>query len=151
MNCDYCHKPARLTTGREIYSRRMELWRKKIWFCSPCQAWVGCHDGTEKPLGRLANAELRQAKIQAHAAFDPLWQRGGMSRREAYGLLSAKMGIPREDTHIGMFDLEQCRKVIEVLREHQRPTEAVFQHAVAQDPAKWNWAPVRDAAIAPWE
>ena len=31
-------------------------------------AYVGVHKGTDKPLGRLANAELRYWKKRAHAA-----------------------------------------------------------------------------------
>jgi hypothetical protein len=46
-----------------------------VWACLPCDAWVGCHPGTEKALGGVANAELRVAKQAAHAAFDPLWRK----------------------------------------------------------------------------
>ena len=67
-------------------------------------------------MGRLANAELRAAKSAAHAEFDPLWKEGWMTRKEAYHKLSCELGIPMSDCHIGMFDVEQCRKVIEVSR-----------------------------------
>lgn len=73
--CSYCNKPAELVTGKEIYPHRPDLYPKKFWRCRPCTAYVGCHkpnagygDGT-RPLGRLANAELRAAKSAAHAAF----------------------------------------------------------------------------------
>jgi hypothetical protein len=80
----------------------------------PCDAWVGTHKNspTHAPLGRLANAELRAAKRAAHAAFDPLWKGGQMSRSKAYALLAQKMGIDPKDSHIGMFDVEQCKTVI---------------------------------------
>jgi len=35
-----------------------------------------------------------------------------MSRKKAYALLSEKMGLTPEETHIGMFDVEQCNSVI---------------------------------------
>lgn len=73
-------------------------------------------DGT-LPLGRLANAELRQAKRAAHAAFDPLWQSRRMSRRSAYAWLAQQLGIAVEDCHIGMFDTESCQRVIAAVRE----------------------------------
>lgn len=55
--CAYCGKPAALVTGRKIYPHRQDLWDKKIWECAPCEALVGCHPGTIKPLGRLAIIE----------------------------------------------------------------------------------------------
>jgi len=59
MKCDYCQQQAKLVTGDIIYPHRPDLYSKKIWHCEPCRAWVGTHKGTVKPLGRLANAELR--------------------------------------------------------------------------------------------
>lgn len=118
--CDYCHQPAPLVTGREVYPHRPDLFEKKFYQCAPCKAHVGCHpskadggmgDGTV-PLGRLANAELRQAKSAAHAAFDPIWRTGPLKRREAYGWLANELGIPFKDCHIGMFDPDQCRAVV---------------------------------------
>ena len=82
--------------------------------CKPCGAWVGCHKGTTKALGRIANKELRQLKHQAHEAFDPIWQKGRVSRSEAYEILSIALGLPIWQTHIGMFDETMCRRVIEV-------------------------------------
>jgi len=55
-----------------------------IYLCRSCDAYVGVHKGTDKPKGRLANAELREYKKKAHSAFDPLWRFGGMMRRQAY-------------------------------------------------------------------
>ena len=75
---------------------------------------MGQGDGT-KPLGRLANAELRQWKQRAHAAFDPVWKARHMSRRDAYAWLAGQMGIKPQDCHIGMFDVNQCRAVVEAV------------------------------------
>jgi hypothetical protein len=75
---------------------------------------VGCHKGTTLPLGRLANAELRKAKMDAHAAFDPMWRNGAMSRGRAYGWLAKQLGIDKKRCHIGYFSLEECRRVMEV-------------------------------------
>ena len=92
-----------------------------IYLCRDCKAWVGCHKGTENPLGRLADAELRDWKKKAHAAFDPLWQEkinDGMERKKArnlaYGWLATMLSIPREACHIGMFDVEMCKRVVEL-------------------------------------
>lgn len=121
MICPYCNNPAQLVGGDTIYPYRPDLARLRFWACLPCDARVGCHGGSTRPLGRLANAELRQAKMEAHAAFDPLWKfhtfRNGyqtMTRNAAYGWLAGQLGINRADCHIGMFDVAQCRRVVEV-------------------------------------
>lgn len=115
INCDYCGKPAELVHGNVIYPHRPDLASKLIYRCIPCAAYVGCHEGTEKPLGRLANSELRKAKMRAHAAFDPLWKSGGMKRASAYKWLAGQLGIEGKDCHIGMFDVDRCNRVVEVI------------------------------------
>lgn len=110
LPCPYCNEPPVLVDGAEVYHGRSY---GKIWLCRPCQAWVGVHKGTDQPLGRLANKELREWKIKAHAAFDPRWK-GKSDRREAYGWLAEQLGIEREKAHIGMFDVETCKRVVEL-------------------------------------
>ena len=115
MKCPYCNSEANLVSGHEIYPHRPDLADLKVWACRPCDAWVGTHKNSpeHKPLGRLANAELRKAKMAAHAVFDPLWKSGRMSRREAYSMLSERMSIPKDQAHIGMFDVDQCKAVVD--------------------------------------
>ena len=120
--CEYCGHPAERLRGSELYPGREDLRCRFFWVCRPCGAWVGCHlpntrlgfTGRE-PFGRLANAELRQLKQQAHATFDPLWQsKHFKTRHRAYNWLANQLGIERQFCHIGMFDETQCRRVIEV-------------------------------------
>jgi hypothetical protein len=85
-----------------------------LWACVACQAWVGCHKGTETPLGRLADKDLRQAKRRAHAAFDPLWRTGMMSRGSAYAFLATQLDIGRSVCHIGYFDIATCERVVQI-------------------------------------
>ena len=117
MVCDYCQQEAKQVTGRTIYPHRPDLYHKVFWYCAPCDAWVGCHEKTMKPLGRLANAELRRAKMRAHAAFDSLWKSGEMNRHQAYRWLANQMGLTIDTCHIGMFGLDQCAKVLEVCQQ----------------------------------
>ncbi len=124
--CSYCDNKAILVTGKVIYPHRPDLATKKFWNCIPCKAYVGCHPVSnhhktdDVPLGRLANAELRKLKSQAHAAFDPKWRSGMMTRKEAYGILADRLGIKRKDCHIGMFEEETCLKVVEISGEDWR-------------------------------
>lgn len=116
--CDYCGRNAALVKGDKIYPHRPDLYNLQFWQCEPCSAFVGCHKNSDaKPLGRLADAELRRAKSAAHAAFDPLWKSGNKTRNEAYQWLSRKLNLSKDKCHIGMFDTEMCRKVIEVCNE----------------------------------
>ena len=73
---------------------------------------MGCHEGTRRPLGRLANAELRAAKMAAHDAFDPLWRASGVRRNAAYRWLATAIGVELSKCHIGMFDVATCQRVV---------------------------------------
>lgn len=115
--CDYCGNPAELVTGEAIYPHRRDLHAKHFYRCEPCGAYVGCHSGTTKALGRLANAELRAAKMAAHAAFDPKWRAGNMKRKQAYAWLADKLGMEINKCHIGMFDVALCTRVAQVCSE----------------------------------
>lgn len=64
------------------------------------------------PLGRLANAELRALKQKAHTVFDRVWKENLTTRKSAYALLAARLGIKNSACHIGMFDLELCKRTI---------------------------------------
>jgi hypothetical protein len=113
-DCPYCGEPSKLVGGDAVYPHRQDLYSKKFYLCRPCDAYVGCHPNSETPLGRLANAELRRAKMATHRAFDPLWKEHGMRRSEAYQWLAEQLGIPAEECHVGMFDVARCNQAIEV-------------------------------------
>jgi hypothetical protein len=115
--CGYCGKDAKLVTGEIIYPHRADLFFQKFWQCKPCDAYVGTHKGGTVPLGRLANAELRQWKVVAHAAFDSIWRDGAMSRSQAYDWLSKRLGISPEETHIGQFDVVTCQRVVNLCKQ----------------------------------
>jgi len=126
VDCPYCGDQATLTDGARVYPHRPDLHHRVFWACFKCGAWVGCHEGsrTHAPLGRLANAKLRYHKSEAHRHFDPLWrhkmEREGCSKRQArkaaYAWLAEQLGIPKEECHIGMFGVPQCREVVRVCR-----------------------------------
>ena len=116
--CTHCLKPSLLVTGKKVYAHREDLHHLKFWECAPCGAFVGCHrpnvgygDGT-RPLGSPANAELRIARSKAHQVFDGMWKRQHKARKAAYAWLSRELGLKPEETHIAMFDLKTCHKVI---------------------------------------
>ncbi|MDO4549515.1 MAG: zinc-finger-containing protein [Clostridia bacterium] len=114
--CDYCGKRAEFVDSSIVYGRSYGM----IYCCRECGAWVGVHKGTDKPLGRLANLELRELKKAAHNAFDPIWKHGQMTRRQAYACLSEQIGLVPADTHIGMFDVDRCKQTIRICNDERR-------------------------------
>ena len=110
--CQYCGNKAESVDGSVIYPHRPDLSNLKFFQCKSCDAYVGCHKETGEPFGTLADKDTRKARKSAHKHFDPFWRKRGVSRREAYKLLSEHMGLPVEKTHIGNFDVEQCKRVM---------------------------------------
>ena len=111
--CPYCKIPSVLIESKEVYGKDYG----KLYICNKCQAYVGCHKGTENALGRLANKELRRLKMEAHKYFDQLWKgkkNRKKARTEAYRWLSRNLVIQPEFTHIGMFSENTLIKVIEL-------------------------------------
>lgn len=113
--CPYCDQPAKLEDSAIVYGGRSY---GLIWDCRPCDAYVGVHKNTKDniPLGRLANAELREWKKRAHAAFDPAWKSGLLSRKEAYARLQTMLGMTASEAHIGKFDVADCKRVVEAFQ-----------------------------------
>lgn len=118
--CPYCGAEVVLKDATYIYHRSQAKSWGKVWVCSnfpKCNSYVGCHKGTEIPLGRLANERLRTLKMEAHKQFDPIWKSGLMSRKEAYRWLADMLRIPVDECHIGMFDIKMCQKVIHLCKK----------------------------------
>ena len=117
--CPYCNSGTEYVDSSVVYGKSYGM----IYMCGLCDAYVGVHKGTDKALGRLANNELRFWKKRAHAYFDGLWQRKidkgfskGEARGSAYKWLSIEMKLHIDLTHIGMMDVEQCQRVVDVCR-----------------------------------
>lgn len=118
-SCPYCGGETRLHPDSSAFYRGQDY--GPVWACVGCGAYVGCHPGTTRPLGRVADAELRRMKMAAHDAFDRLWrrkmQRDQCGKQKARGLaykwLAGELGIPAKHCHIGYFDSAMCARVVE--------------------------------------
>lgn len=123
--CPYCNKPTKHVEDIEIYGRSFG---GMIYLCLDCDAYVGCHKTRPtESLGSLANKELRQAKIEAHQYLDGLWERRinknctkGHARGKAYKWLREQMNLTADLCHIGMFDVAECNKVIELCKPYYK-------------------------------
>lgn len=113
--CQYCNNRLNLITGKEMYPHLPKLKKKYFYKCNPCQAWVGCHPNSKRPLGIAANAELRKMKSAAHKAFDPIWKELPLTRSEAYARLAKKFG--KDEVHIGEMSVDECNLAIKYSKE----------------------------------
>lgn len=130
--CPYCNKKAIWCENRAIYGRNYGR-SYMCYLCKDCDAYVGCHNNTKKPLGTLANRDLRRWRMRAHAEFDPIWKSGQHRKRhKAYGWLARELGV--EEIHIGESDIETCIKIIELSKaERQRIVSLTLNY---NDPRK---------------
>ncbi len=150
--CPYHNVPARFReTSAHIYRGRDY---GPVWECSrdDCDAYCGCHHNG-LPLGQLANKELRVARMRTHQLFDALW-RGDIAQRlaypeeihvrkkladvmrgRAYHWLAYQMGISDSECHTAKFDVAQCERAIQILRD-QKPTAASIRDWHKQNKAE---------------
>jgi hypothetical protein len=128
-NCDYCGTPATLGhAGDDAYPYRDD--HGPLWLCADCQAWVGVFPRSTRhvPLGRLANARLRDLKAKLHAALEPLV--AAKVRRDACNVFEARakamkwlageIGADAEKCSIHTLDADQCERAIAVVEHFQR-------------------------------
>lgn len=121
--CRYCGGVIRMVPAQKVYghaTERLGLQKEHIYQCQNCNARVGCHKGTIRPLGNVANEALRLKRIETHQIFDAFWREKRMSRTAAYKWLAKKMGLPEKHTHIGGFEMDQCQKVIDLCRNETK-------------------------------
>ena len=86
---------ARLTSGKEIYAHKLNLYKKQFWICDSCKNYVGCHyksDTPAKPLGCIPTAQISAARLKIHKVLDPLWKSGKFTRKEVYNKISRQLG-----------------------------------------------------------
>ena len=109
VTCADCGALMRLRTARKGAGAGKLFWGCSTW--PKCNATHGAHpDG--RPLGIPGDKASKAARIRAHAAFDPLWASGEMSRGAAYRWMQGALGLSQDEAHIGRFTVEQCERLI---------------------------------------
>lgn len=120
--CRYCGGVIRLVPASSIYresAQRLGMSEEWLYQCQNCNARIGCHKGTKRPLGNVANEVLRLKRMEAHQVFDSFWKSRGMSRTKAYRWLAEKMELPEAEAHIGGFEMEQCHRLMQFCRKEK--------------------------------
>lgn len=131
--CDYCGAKAVLVkSDEEAYPYREDHGR--LWVCAACEAWIGVFARSTRnlPLGRLANAELREWKAKLHATLEPMVEakvrRDGCNTFEArakgYRWLANELKIDEKKCHIHLLDLDQCKAAIGMIEGFERNRHA---------------------------
>ena len=100
------------TKYRDAQGRPRKFYGCEFW--PDCDGSIGCHPGTETPLGTMAGGELKQARKDLHSIFDAHWS-NGRERRACYARLAEAMEIDVDDCHVGMFDLDDCERAAEIV------------------------------------
>jgi len=118
MTCNHCGKEAEWVENKEVYGRNYGD-SYMIWLCRPCDAYVGCHQNTKTPKGKmLAKKDLREARKRAHLVIDPLWQSHKYKRKTVYIRLKEAFG---REIHVGETEtVEECEDII-------KTAELIFQ------------------------
>ena len=91
-----------------------------LYICSrypACDSYVGSHKKSLKPMGTLANKELRAKRIEAHRVFNLMWESGIMEKWQAYKWMAAKFGMHSEQAHIAKFSEYMCNELIIVCKQ----------------------------------
>lgn len=90
---------------------------RNAYFCETCIAFVGCHVGTDEPLGTMAKPNVRKLRKQLHKIADPFWMEGLITRDHMYVLLSAHLEM--DGAHVGILDEEQLLSAITFFTEYE--------------------------------
>jgi len=118
MRCPYCKRPVIIRSAKGIYNKYAE--GVQLLVCSgypACDAYVRIHSGTTTPVGSLANKQLRALRQKAHNQFNKLYQKGLMSKDDAYSWLAYILNVPKAQAHIGYLGNYYCQVVIEESRK----------------------------------
>ena len=98
----------------EVYGREYGEWPWML-RCETCEATVGLHPFTNIPLGTLATKVMRKARIAAKEAFYAAMTAKGLTKDEGYAWLTKTLELKSaKECHIGLFGVEQCKKVVQV-------------------------------------
>lgn len=120
--CRYCGGVVRLIPAVKVYgasAKWLGLEGEMLYQCQNCNARVGCHKGSVRPLGDLANEVLRLKRVETHQIFDDFWKAKGMSRTKAYQWMAQKLKLPEDRAHIGGFEMDQCQRLINLCKWSQ--------------------------------
>ena len=90
---------------------------RQMTYLYPAHSARSCHafcDGCCRPVGTLANGDLRHKRILAHHALHSAQAQLGMSRDQSYCWLQTQMGLPGDQVHIAKCGDYRCEQIIRI-------------------------------------
>lgn len=141
--CIYCQEQTKFVSSLEVYQEDYG-W---IYLCPKCGSYVGCHQGTDRSYGTTANKELRALRNKVHQVFDPICEAkmraAGLKKKgakaAAYKWLAKVLEIDPVTSHIGFFNIYQCKIVLaecEKINEAAKKREEMAKFRI--DCVNWN-------------
>ncbi|WP_404317482.1 zinc-finger-containing protein [Klebsiella oxytoca] len=111
--CPYCNNSALLAKGSQIHFKSYYFKDNKYyWICQACEAWVGCHKNSGRPMGIPAKSDLRKMRKKVHLKYEYYLNKEKMSRNEAYLWFCRKLNCNICECHIGYFDEAMCIRAL---------------------------------------
>ena len=113
--CPYCKAKAVLRPASTVYGVSARSAGRHLYVCSnwpKCDAYVSAHRRDKRPMGNLANGDLRHKRILAHKALDEYRKLTHMEKWAVYIWLQGKLGMSENQLHIAKFSEEMCDQVI---------------------------------------
>lgn len=108
------------TDGARVMPTRPDLAHRRFYLCEKCGRRCGAHPGSWEPIGVPATIVERRLRMVVHGKFDEMWMRidkreRNQMRCRLYSWLSHQLGLPLEQTHVGMMDERTLRRAIIVI------------------------------------
>lgn len=94
-----------------------------------CDYLVRVNGDTGECIGEPSDGATREARIEAHKAFDRLWNHfpdkklRNRARKIAYDWLRKQLKLSEEECHISLFDKNTCQEVIDLSQRARSITE----------------------------
>lgn len=126
IHCPYCGAAAICRPASTVYGADTIDPKSYLYLCSnwpSCDAYVSAHRKDLRPMGTLANGELRHKRILAHRALKKLQKDRHMDKWAAYIWLQANLKLDESHAHIGMFSNQMCDQVISLCRTTDIPNK----------------------------
>lgn len=118
--CCYCGSKIEVRHHLDHYGKIYSSNWPWLYCCTQCGASTGMHPRTAIPVGILADSQTRAARSSCKGPFTRLYESGRISRRRAYRLLAAKLGVEVDKCHFGWFDAETCYRAVAACAEIER-------------------------------
>lgn len=99
---------------------------KYLYVCSgypSCDSYIGAHKKSMRPMGTMADSDLRNKRIEAHRALDAIWKNGYMTKHSTYIWLQNRLNLREKDTHIGKFSYYLCEQTIRECTDYIKSRE----------------------------